>query len=211
MEDARHGEGQPAEQSGEGEGEGAGGGEDAAVRGEHGSPGRGLGGVPPAWRGSGRPVQHLFRRIHNGLLLISPPCPVTCIPACCAASSPPPRRCTSAGAAEQLHIAEQALSRDIKALELALGGALFTPPRAVSNSPRPVPAAADGPPAAAPAGRDPHGRERIRPPAAAAGPQQRRDRDDLTADRLLAHVRAAWPEGELLARFHADWPPPRPR
>ncbi|GHH70194.1 LysR family transcriptional regulator [Kitasatospora indigofera] len=106
-------------------------------------------------------------------------------------------------AAEQLHIAEQALSRDIKALELALGGALFT---RTTRSVELTPAGA-----------------RLLPMArrllllqdeiltAANGSAHRPllldlnsdvTGDDLTADRLLAHVRAAWPEGELLARFH---------
>ncbi|MER7768097.1 LysR family transcriptional regulator [Kitasatospora sp. NPDC096140] len=107
-------------------------------------------------------------------------------------------------AAERLHIAQQALSRDIRALEGLLGTALFTrTTRSVDLTPagqRLLPrvrrllalhdeilADAGGGTAARPLLLDLN--------SDVTGP-------DLTADRVLERARAAWPEGELLARFH---------
>ncbi|MFJ9775243.1 LysR family transcriptional regulator [Kitasatospora sp. NPDC101157] len=108
-------------------------------------------------------------------------------------------------AAERLYVAQQALSRDVRTLEGLLGDALFTrTTRSVELTP---------------AGR------RLLPRArgllalhdeilAEAGAGARAARPllldlnsdvtgpDLTADRVLQRARAAWPEGELLARFH---------
>lgn len=103
-------------------------------------------------------------------------------------------------AAERLHIAQQALSRDVRALELALGDALFTrTTRSVELTPagvRLLPkarrllalhdeivAAAEHRPLLLDLNSDVTG-------------------DDLTADRMLARARTTWPDGELLARFH---------
>ncbi|GAA2232071.1 MULTISPECIES: LysR family transcriptional regulator [Kitasatospora] len=102
-------------------------------------------------------------------------------------------------AAQRLHIAQQALSRDIRALERALGGALFSrTTRAVQLTP---------------AG------EQLLPKVRrllalhdeiVAGSGDRAllvdlnsavSGADLTADRLLAAARAALPGGELLARY----------
>ncbi|MEV7021155.1 LysR family transcriptional regulator [Kitasatospora sp. NPDC093558] len=103
-------------------------------------------------------------------------------------------------AAGLLHVAQQALSRDVRALEKLLGDALFTrTTRSVELTP---------------AGR------RLLPQARqllalhdeiVAGAAERPllldlnsdvTGPDLTADRVLARARAARPEGELLARFH---------
>ncbi|MGA5818619.1 LysR family transcriptional regulator [Kitasatospora sp. NPDC094028] len=105
-------------------------------------------------------------------------------------------------AAAGLHVAQQALSRDIRALEALLGDALF------SRTTRSV--------ELTPAGRRllPQARrllalhdEILAGAAAAARPllldlNSDVDGPDLTADRVLERARAAWPEGELLARFH---------
>ncbi|MGW6917386.1 LysR family transcriptional regulator [Kitasatospora sp. NPDC054939] len=102
-------------------------------------------------------------------------------------------------AAERLHIAQQALSRDVRSLEGALGGALFTrTTRSVELTP-------------AGQGLLPKARQLLalhdeivsaaghRPllvdvNSDVSGP-------DLTTGLLLEHARAAWPEGDLLARF----------
>ncbi|MEE1786819.1 LysR family transcriptional regulator [Streptomyces sp. SP17BM10] len=103
-------------------------------------------------------------------------------------------------AAGLLHVAQQALSRDVRALERLLGDALFTrTTRSVELTP---------------AGR------RLLPQARqllalhdeiVAGAAERPllldlnsdvTGPDLTANRVLARARAARPEGELLARFH---------
>ncbi len=106
-------------------------------------------------------------------------------------------------AAERLHVAQQALSRDIRALERALGGALFTrTTRSVELTP-----AGDG--------LLPRARQllllhdEIVATTVDAGHRPLLldlnsdvSGDDLTPDRLLARARRAWPAGELLARFH---------
>ncbi|MEV6976184.1 LysR family transcriptional regulator [Kitasatospora sp. NPDC093806] len=103
-------------------------------------------------------------------------------------------------AAERLHVAQQALSRDVRTLERLLGDALFT------RTTRSVELTAAG------LGLLPKARrllalhDEILAGAAhrpllldlnsdVTGP-------DLTGNRLLERARAAWPEGELLARFH---------
>lgn len=103
-------------------------------------------------------------------------------------------------AAGQLHVAQQALSRDIRGLERLLGRALFTrTTRSVELTPagqRLLPkarrllalhdeivAGVEG------------GALLVDLNSAVTG-------DDLTADRLLAAAREALPGGELLARFH---------
>ncbi|MFJ2186516.1 LysR family transcriptional regulator [Kitasatospora sp. NPDC087861] len=102
-------------------------------------------------------------------------------------------------AAGRLHVAQQALSRDIRTLEGLLGDALFTrTTRSVELTPaglRLLPRAR----------RLLALHDEILAGAArpllldlnsdVTGP-------DLTADRVLERARAAWPEGELLARFH---------
>ncbi|MFE6503014.1 LysR family transcriptional regulator, partial [Kitasatospora sp. NPDC057738] len=109
-------------------------------------------------------------------------------------------------AAERLHTAQQALSRDVRTLEGQLGEALFTrTTRSVELTP---------------AGRRllPRARgflalhdEILAEAAAGSGAAARPllldlnsdvTGPDLTADRVLERARAAWPEGELLARFH---------
>ncbi|MGW3043107.1 LysR family transcriptional regulator [Kitasatospora sp. NPDC001159] len=107
-------------------------------------------------------------------------------------------------AAERLHVAQQALSRDIRVLEGLLGEALFTrTTRSVELTPagrrllprvRQLLALHDEILAEAGAGAV------ARPllldlNSDVTGP-------DLTADRVLERARAAWPEGDLLARFH---------
>ncbi|WP_441245390.1 LysR family transcriptional regulator [Kitasatospora sp. McL0602] len=104
-------------------------------------------------------------------------------------------------AAGQLHIAQQALSRDIQALERALGRALFTrTTRSVELTPsgrallpkvRQLLALHDE----IVAGDADFGPLLVDLNSAVTG-------DDLTADRLLAAARAAVPGGELLARYH---------
>ncbi|MFB7127781.1 LysR family transcriptional regulator [Kitasatospora sp. NPDC056273] len=109
-------------------------------------------------------------------------------------------------AAERLHTAQQALSRDVRTLEGLLGDALFTrTTRSVELTP---------------AGRRllPRARrflalhdEILAEAATGAGAAARPllldlnsdvNGPDLAADRVLERARAAWPEGELLARFH---------
>ncbi|MER7750726.1 LysR family transcriptional regulator [Kitasatospora sp. NPDC097643] len=103
-------------------------------------------------------------------------------------------------AAGRLHVAQQALSRDVRALEGLLGDALFTrTTRSVELTPaghRLLPRARQllalhdeilAGAAARPLLLDLN--------SDVTGP-------DLTADRVLERARAAWPEGELLARFH---------
>ncbi|WP_371480830.1 LysR family transcriptional regulator [Kitasatospora sp. NBC_00315] len=105
--------------------------------------------------------------------------------------------------AERLHIAQQALSRDIRSLERALGATLFT------RTTRSVELTAAG------ARLLPRARRLLvlhdeiltalvddgnRPLLLDLNSDV--TGDDLTADRLLAYVREAWPDGELLARFH---------
>lgn len=102
-------------------------------------------------------------------------------------------------AAERLHIAQQALSRDVRSLEDALGGALFTrTTRSVELTPagqRLLPGArrllalhdellhtAEQRPLLLDVNSD------------VAGP-------DLTFGLLLEHARTHWPEGDILARF----------
>ncbi|MFE4977619.1 LysR family transcriptional regulator [Kitasatospora sp. NPDC056651] len=108
-------------------------------------------------------------------------------------------------AAERLHIAQQALSRDVRALEGLLGDVLFTrTTRSVELTPagqRLLPRArrflalhdeilaeaATGAGAARPLLVDLN--------SDVTGP-------DFTPGRVLERARAGWPEGELLARFH---------
>ncbi|MFD8701552.1 LysR family transcriptional regulator [Kitasatospora sp. NPDC059648] len=108
-------------------------------------------------------------------------------------------------AAERLYVAQQALSRDVRSLEGLLGDTLFTrTTRSVELTPagrRLLPKArrllalhdeilaeaGSGAGAARPLLLDLN--------SDVTGP-------DLTADRVLRRARAAWPEGELLARFH---------
>lgn len=111
-------------------------------------------------------------------------------------------------AAERLHVAQQALSRDVRALERLLGEALFTrTTRSVELTP-------------AGHGLLPRARRLLalhdeiligaahRPllldlNSDVTGP-------DLTGDRVLERARSAWPEGEILARFHGGSRRPRP-
>ncbi|MFJ9607798.1 LysR family transcriptional regulator [Kitasatospora sp. NPDC101176] len=102
-------------------------------------------------------------------------------------------------AAGRLHVAQQALSRDIRTLEGLLGDALFTrTTRSVELTPaglRLLPRARR-----LLALHDEILGDAVRPllldlNSDVTGP-------DLTADRVLERARAAWPEGELLARFH---------
>ncbi|MFE6749973.1 LysR family transcriptional regulator [Kitasatospora purpeofusca] len=103
-------------------------------------------------------------------------------------------------AAERLHVAQQALSRDVRTLERLLGDTLFL------RTTRSVELTTAG------HGLLPKARQLLalhdeilsgaahRPllldlNSDVTGP-------DLTSDRLLQRARAAWPEGELLARFH---------
>ncbi|MFJ4190459.1 LysR family transcriptional regulator [Kitasatospora sp. NPDC089509] len=109
-------------------------------------------------------------------------------------------------AAQRLYVAQQALSRDIRSLEELLGDPLFTrTTRSVELTPaghRLLPRArrllALHDEILADAGR---GAGVVARPllldlnSDVTGP-------DLTADRVLGRARAAWPEGELLARFH---------
>ncbi|MEV7603497.1 LysR family transcriptional regulator [Kitasatospora sp. NPDC089797] len=111
-------------------------------------------------------------------------------------------------AAERLYVAQQALSRDVRTLERLLGDALFTrTTRSVELTPaghrllprvRRLLALHDEILAEAGAGG---GAGAVARPllldlnSDVTGP-------DLTADRVLERARAAWPEGELLARFH---------
>lgn len=102
-------------------------------------------------------------------------------------------------AAQRLHVAQQALSRDVRTLEKLLGDTLLTrTTRSVDLTP---------------AGR------RLLPQARrllalhdeiVAGAERRPllldlnsdvTGPDLTTDRVLERARAAWPEGEILARF----------
>ncbi|MFH8381169.1 LysR family transcriptional regulator [Kitasatospora sp. NPDC018058] len=107
-------------------------------------------------------------------------------------------------AAERLHVAQQALSRDVRSLEGLLGEALFTrTTRSVELTPagrlllprvRRLLALHDEILAEAGAGAA------ARPllldlNSDVTGP-------DLTAGRVLERARDAWPEGDLLARFH---------
>ncbi|MFH9353463.1 LysR family transcriptional regulator [Kitasatospora sp. NPDC017646] len=107
-------------------------------------------------------------------------------------------------AAERLYVAQQALSRDVRTLEGLLGDALFSrTTRSVELTPagnrllpkaRRLLALHDEILAEAGTGAAP------RPllldlNSDVTGP-------DLTADRVLRRARAAWPEGDLLARFH---------
>ncbi|MFF8771298.1 LysR family transcriptional regulator [Kitasatospora sp. NPDC015120] len=102
-------------------------------------------------------------------------------------------------AAERLHVAQQALSRDVRTLERLLGDALFT------RTTRSVQLTSAGHGLLPKARRLLALHDEIVAGAAhrpllldlnsdVTGP-------DLTGDRLLQRVRAAWPEGELLARF----------
>ncbi|MFI6153110.1 LysR family transcriptional regulator [Kitasatospora sp. NPDC051170] len=103
-------------------------------------------------------------------------------------------------AAGLLHVAQQALSRDVRALEALLGDALF------SRTTRSV--------ELTPAGRRllPQARRLLALHdeilAGAAGRPLLLDLNsdvtgpDLTPGRILERARADWPEGELLARFH---------
>ncbi|MFD4399312.1 LysR family transcriptional regulator [Kitasatospora sp. NPDC058478] len=103
-------------------------------------------------------------------------------------------------AAGRLHVAQQALSRDIRTLEGLLGDALFTrTTRSVELTPaglRLLPRAR----------RLLALHDEILAGAAARPLLVDLNSDvtgpDLTADRVLERARAAWPEGELLARFH---------
>ena len=106
-------------------------------------------------------------------------------------------------AAERLHIAQQALSRDIRSLEQALGGALFT------RTTRSVELTAAGTRLLPRARRLLALHDEILATTVGSGHRPLLldlnsdvTGDDLTADRLLAHAREAWPDGELLARFH---------
>ncbi|MFJ2777417.1 LysR family transcriptional regulator [Kitasatospora sp. NPDC087315] len=102
-------------------------------------------------------------------------------------------------AAERLHVAQQALSRDIRALERLLGDALFTrTTRSVELTPaglRLLPKARR-----LLALHDEIVMDAAHRPllldlnSDVTGP-------DLTAGRVLERARAAWPEGEILARF----------
>ncbi|GAA4854914.1 LysR family transcriptional regulator [Kitasatospora terrestris] len=103
-------------------------------------------------------------------------------------------------AAERLHTAQQALSRDVRSLERALGERLF------DRSTRSVALTAAGHRLLPKARRFLELHDEIAVPdgsrallvdlnSEVSGP-------DLTADRLLAAARAARPECELLARFH---------
>ncbi|MFG2919381.1 LysR family transcriptional regulator [Kitasatospora sp. NPDC048298] len=109
-------------------------------------------------------------------------------------------------AAERLHIAQQALSRDVRSLEGLLGDALFArTTRSVELTPagrRLLPRARrflalhDEILAEAATGTGAGARPLlIDLNSDVTGP-------DLTTDRVLERARAAWPEGELLARFH---------
>ncbi|WP_406200206.1 LysR family transcriptional regulator [Kitasatospora sp. NBC_01560] len=102
-------------------------------------------------------------------------------------------------AADRLHVAQQALSRDVRSLERLLGDALFTrTTRSVELTP---------------AGRRllPKARQllALHDEILTAAEQRPLLLDvnsnvsgpDLTAERLLEPARAAWPEGEILARF----------
>ncbi|MFE2108543.1 LysR family transcriptional regulator [Kitasatospora sp. NPDC059463] len=102
-------------------------------------------------------------------------------------------------AAERLHVAQQALSRDVRTLERLLGDALFT------RTTRSVELTAAG------HGLLPRARRLLalhdEIVAGAAHRPLLLDLNsdvtgpDLTGDRLLQRARDAWPEGELLARF----------
>ncbi|MDH6576671.1 LysR family transcriptional regulator [Kitasatospora sp. MAP5-34] len=103
-------------------------------------------------------------------------------------------------AAGNLHVAQQALSRDIRTLERVLGRTLFArTTRSVELTPageRLLPMA--------------HQLLALQDEILAGGDSRALlvdlnsavTGDDLTADRLLAAARAAVPDGELLARFH---------
>ncbi|GAA2744970.1 LysR family transcriptional regulator [Kitasatospora cinereorecta] len=103
-------------------------------------------------------------------------------------------------AASQLHVAQQALSRDVRALERALGGALFL------RSTRSV--------ELTPAGQRllPKARRLLALHDEILGATEDRPLlvdlnselagEDLTADRILDAARRSRPESELLARFH---------
>ncbi|WP_380278310.1 LysR family transcriptional regulator [Kitasatospora purpeofusca] len=103
-------------------------------------------------------------------------------------------------AAERLHVAQQALSRDVRTLELLLGDALFT------RTTRSVELTAAG------HGLLPRARRLLAlHDEILAGAAHRPLLLDLISDvtgpdlagyRVLHRARAAWPEGELLARFH---------
>ncbi|MFI2607303.1 LysR family transcriptional regulator [Kitasatospora sp. NPDC018619] len=108
-------------------------------------------------------------------------------------------------AAERLHVAQQALSRDVRALEGLLGEALFA---RTTRSVELTPAGRRLLPRARRflalhdeiLGDSARGAGAVRPllldlNSDVTGP-------DLTPDRVLERARAAWPEGELLARFH---------
>ncbi|WP_316522922.1 LysR family transcriptional regulator [Kitasatospora brasiliensis] len=111
-------------------------------------------------------------------------------------------------AAERLHIAQQALSRDVRALEGLLGGALF------DRTTRSVELTSAGRQLLPRARRFLALHDEILAEAAAAGGSGAAARPllvdlnsdvtgpDLTPDRVLERARADWPEGELLARFH---------
>ncbi|MGW2376923.1 LysR family transcriptional regulator [Kitasatospora sp. NPDC001683] len=109
-------------------------------------------------------------------------------------------------AAERLYVAQQALSRDVRTLEGLLGDALFTrTTRSVELTPaghrllpkaRRLLALHDEILAEAGTGAGAAARPLLLDlNSDVTGP-------DLTADRVLQRARAAWPEGELLARFH---------
>ncbi|MFJ9696818.1 LysR family transcriptional regulator [Kitasatospora sp. NPDC101183] len=103
-------------------------------------------------------------------------------------------------AARLLHIAQQALSRDIRALEALLGDALF------SRTTRSVELTPAGLRLLPQARRLLALHDEILAGAAARPLLLDLNSDvtgpDLTADRILERARAAWLEGELLARFH---------
>ncbi|MET9178100.1 LysR family transcriptional regulator [Kitasatospora aureofaciens] len=109
-------------------------------------------------------------------------------------------------AAERLYVAQQALSRDVRTLEGLLGDTLFVrTTRSVELTPagqrllpraRRLLALHDEILAEAGTGAGAAARPLLLDlNSDVTGP-------DLTADRVLQRARAAWPEGELLARFH---------
>ncbi|MFF2657242.1 LysR family transcriptional regulator [Kitasatospora sp. NPDC058032] len=103
-------------------------------------------------------------------------------------------------AAERLHVAQQALSRDVRTLERLLGDALFT------RTTRNVELTAAGHGLLPKARRLLALHDEILAGAAHRSLLLDLNSDvtgpDLTGYRLLHRARAAWPEGELLARFH---------
>lgn len=159
--------------------------------------------MPEAWRRGRSVVQHLFRRIHNSALSICvnlPPVPRDLHPRLLRGFVATAETLHFGRAAGLLHIAQQALSRDVRALEALLGDALFSrTTRSVELTPaglRLLPqarrllalhdeilAGAAGRPLLLDLNSD------------VTGP-------DITPGRILQRARADWPEGDLLARFH---------